>query len=131
VQLGGTLQSRLQNLDQLGYQTLIRDGFTYRMRYFRTKVLFRAKPRLDQSRYRFLNRYSLCARFVGFWSGTLSCTKPPLGEEVEKSWRGEPPERPPKAAGPPGVYPELGEGGATRSEIALVNGALRANVSAQ
>jgi len=43
----------------------------------------------------------------------------PRGERVEKGWRGE--------AEP---YPELGEGGATRSEIALVNGALWANVPA-
>jgi hypothetical protein len=36
--------------------------------------------------------------------------KPPLGDRVEKDWRGEPPERPPKAGGRPGAYPELGEG---------------------
>jgi len=42
------------------------------------------------------------------------------GERVERGWRGE--------AEP---YPELSEGGATRSEIALVNGILWANVLAQ
>jgi hypothetical protein len=46
--------------------------------------------------------------------------QPPRGERVEKGWRGE--------AEP---YPELGEGGATRSEIALMNGALRADVPAR
>jgi hypothetical protein len=44
----------------------------------------------------------------------------PKGERVEKGWRGE--------AEP---YAELGQGGATRSETALENGTLRANVPAE
>ena len=54
----------------------------------------------------FMCRIASCTRkVVVLWD---YCAKP-LGEGVEKGWRGkvEP-------------YPELGEGGATRSEIALV-----------
>src|SRR3984893_9066154 len=39
----------------------------------------------------------------------------PGGERVEKGWRGRPPDGRPPQAGGPGGYPELGEGGATRS----------------